>query len=97
MRCNETYGTEAPIGDTLLQIRKTCDDLPWCTMIYQPNCNTMIPEEDETTTTPTVTTEAPQAMHMCSSEAPTFHEDNWFSCVWEKSKSRILIFGLMNN
>ena len=88
-RCNETVGTEAPIGDTLLQIRKSCDDLPWCTMIYQPNCNTRIPELDETTTTASGTTEASDSMYMCRIDAPTLYEDNWFSCLWEKGKFKI--------
>merc|ERR1712060_767332 len=37
-RCNETFCTEAHIGDTLQQIRKGCDDNSWCTMIYHSHC-----------------------------------------------------------
>ena len=83
-RCNETFCTEAHIGDTLQQIRKGCDDNSWCTMIYQSHCKL-----DGTTTKTSV--------FMCSVEAPTLHENNWESCLWEKGKFKILMFGLIND
>ena len=82
-RCNETFAKEQPIGFNLEQVRKNCDDIEWCTMIYQPLC--------------TDTTDAPQEMLMCSSEVPPLDEDNRESCLWVKSKFKILIFELINN
>ena len=84
---------ERPLKESLQQVRKVCDDLKWCRMIYQPNCNTM-PKEDGTSTG---TTKAPQPMYLCGGLVPPADDSSWFSCLWEKSKFKIMTFGIMKN
>ena len=84
-RANNTFCRHAPLGVTLQYIRKRCDDIAWCTMIYQHDCKL----DGTTNTSATV--------YMCSVEAPTLYEDNRESCLWEKGKLKILMVGLIND